>query len=133
MEGRTMRKLELLIEALEQDGHSKIRSTMKARDEKINRKSILKNILTSEEIDTVKKTLEVYKPPTPNSWAQVQATHVIKGTIRTFSMNRPYDYTELNNLTATLYKAGLPNAEIHHKIIKFAESIKKYENGGETI
>jgi hypothetical protein len=128
-----MRKLEYLIDALEQDGHSEIREKINERREVVKRESSLQKILTQKEIFLVEKTLEAFKPPAPTGWAHALMIHLTKKNIKEFSPDRPYDYTELGNLTTTLNLAGLANQEILHKLIKSGDAMKRYENGVEQL
>lgn len=126
-----MRKLELLIDALEQDGHPNIRTKINTREEIINRASSLKEILTPEELKTVKQTIDEFKPPTPKGWANALMIHAMKNSLTSYSPNQSYESTELYNLSTSLNQAGLPDPEILRKIIKAADSLKQYENRGD--
>jgi hypothetical protein len=124
-----MRKLEHLIEALEQDGHPDIRTKINTQHEKTNKTSHLKRILTPEEINKVSKTLEAYKPPSPTGWANALYIHNIKKTVKDFTPDNTPDYDELGNLINALYAAGLKDPEILCKLTRARDSMKRYQNG----
>ncbi len=126
-----MRRLELLIDALELDGHPKIREKIKGREELVDRESTLRIILTPVELDTVRNTLDSFKPPSPNSWSQALWIHALKDTISGYSPDRPFSCTELGNLITTLYQADLSEPEILRKLINAAKAMKRYEDGGD--
>jgi hypothetical protein len=126
-----MRKVELLIDALEQDGHAEIRIKINEIEEALKAEFSLGRVLTPDEVQTVQKTLNAYEPPTPKNWSQALMIHAIKKSIHSFSPDRPYTLTELGNLTTTLYHAGLSDPEILRKIIKAGDKMKRYDNGVE--
>jgi hypothetical protein len=118
----------VLLDVLEANGFPDIRSKMQEREYELMSGATLREILTVEEIEVVRKVLREFKVPGPTGWANALLVHAIRGDIARFSEDNVYDYTELCNFSYTLREAGLADSRIWSKIETAKNTIKRYSS-----
>ncbi len=124
-----MDRFEVLLDVLEANGFSEIRSKMREREDELMNSATVRNILTADEIKKVTKVLKEFNVPSPTGWAHALMVHGMRGDIVRFSEDTVYDYNDLCNLSFTLREAGLVDSGIWSKIDEAKKNLASYSCG----